>query len=454
MNIEGYPQFVLILVLGGGFFLAFVRPYGAFLFGLLVITAGDTAKFNHTRLPGLGPYLNLADACVLVALAGFFFDRIANKRPIRTPQIVPLILFVLVLAASQSFWKFGWTYETIRALRWCLQLPIFIFLGANMVDSGDRARKLVVALLIGALLAAGQHVLTVANIWWTKSLTMENYKVMRTIAYWGGGMAAAFLLTAVVWKSPASLGKRVCCLMVGVLFLGTLFLNQTRSIWLAATGSVFCMPVLFKSGYPVRRIARFAVLVVVIAVVSAGAFQRVMPGLNLLEMVTGRATQLVSDDPQFKAHTSTRKNAFDFEMDAWWKGTLVFGRGLWYVQKMKQSEDPKRRIAFGHLGYVTYLSQLGMIGFLVYAVYLPFGVIRDSRYLWFHDRRPAVRYVALLGGASIVFISLMFLMSSQFLSPGFEGPGVLYGAMWALARDDSGVIAHDGMSLAAQGGQS
>jgi len=82
---------------------------------------------------------------------------------------------------------------------------------------------------------------------------------------------------------------------------------------------------------------------------------------------------------------------------------------------------------------------LGMMGFIIYAIYLPWGIIRGARQLWYYANEPHVRYVALLGGASITFLSLMFAMSSQFLSPGFEAPGVLYGAIWSFNRSRVGV---------------
>jgi hypothetical protein len=153
MRTEGYPEFGILVVLGLGGLLAFYRPYVGFLAALLVLTAGHVAKFNQTRLAGLGPLLNLADACIVVAPAGFFFDVIARKRPVQMPRIVPPMLLVLFVAAVQSSWKFGWTHETLRSFRWGLQLPICIVLGANMTTSVYRVRMLIGTLFAGATLA-------------------------------------------------------------------------------------------------------------------------------------------------------------------------------------------------------------------------------------------------------------------------------------------------------------
>ena len=432
MEADSYPYFWILVVLGVGGVLAFVKPYAGFLGALLVLTAGHVARFNQTRLPGLGPLLNLSDACVIVALVSFFFDVIADRRRIRMPRIIPAMVLVLFIAGVQSSWKFGWTHETLRSLRWGLQLPIFLFLGANMVTTTDRLQKLIGTLFAGALLAAAQHVLFVANIWQTKSLTMKTYHLMRTIGYWGGCMASAFLLTAVLWRMPARRLLRVLSLTAGCLFLATLFLNQTRSLWLGTIGTVPCLPMVFKDRFPIWRIAKFTLVGVVLLVVGTFCLQRAMPGLSPFEMATGRVTELVSNDAKYNLHRGTREAAFALEMNAWWDGTLIFGRGLWYIQGAEgRTRATLKDIAYAHLGYVTYLSQLGIVGLIVYGLFLPLSVLRDARWLWTLGESDVLDYAALLGGASIICLSLMFAASGHFLSVAYEAPGVLYGALSA-----------------------
>jgi hypothetical protein len=132
--------------------------------------------------------------------------------------------------------------------------------------------------------------------------------------------------------------------------------------------------------------------------------------------------------------TATRENAFRAEFGDWMGGTLVFGRGLSYYQNVDNPEDDARHIAFGHLGYVTYLSQLGLIGLLVYGIYFPLSIIHDGRFLWRHALFPAVRYLGLLTTASVLSMSIAFVMSSSFLAVGVTGTGAIYGAAWSMAR--------------------
>jgi len=436
MEPQGYPQVVILIVLlvGGG--LAFVRPYAAFLFAIFLLTAGHVTMFNQTRLSALGPYLNLNDACVLVAMVAFFFDKMAGKERVRMPQIVPLMFFVVTLGAVQSFWKLGWTYDTMRATRWALDIPMALFLGANMVTSGDRARKLVGILLAGALLAAIQHVAFVANIWRTRSLTMETYENMRTIGFWGGCLAPAFLLTTVVWKLPSGLIKRVLWLAAGGLFVTTIFLNQTRSIWVGLTLTVPVLAVLFKKRHYMASLAKFGALGLAAVIVLAFACQRLLPGINVASLFTDRM-ELLANSRSAKVHMGTRERALGVEMSQWWDGTLLFGRGLYFFQDIENSDDPAYKIAFGHLGYVTYLSQLGLIGVAVYGFCLPWGVIRRSRFLYFHSSQPAVQYMALLAASSVLCLSFIFIMSSHFLALGYFAPGVLYGGLSALVSTTS-----------------
>ena len=47
MAVEGYPQAVLFLVLGMGILLAILRPYTAFLFAVLLLTAANVANVQQ-----------------------------------------------------------------------------------------------------------------------------------------------------------------------------------------------------------------------------------------------------------------------------------------------------------------------------------------------------------------------------------------------------------------------
>jgi len=246
-------------------------------------------------------------------------------------------------------------------------------------------------------------------------------------------MPSAFLLTAVIWKLPADPVKKALFLSLGVLFLATIFLNQTRSLWIATVGSVPCLLVLFKKKHRLLSVVSFGTLIIVTFFAVGWVFQRVLPGLDVFELATERIERLLERDATTTG-TATRERAFVAEMDSWLKGTLILGRGLYFFQTI---ENPKgeKHIAFGHLGYVTYLSQLGLIGLLIYGLYFPLTVVRSGLWLWRFGDLPVLRYVGLLGTASIICISIMFFMSSKLITLGYSGPAALYGSMWSLSRD-------------------
>jgi len=430
MVLGGYPPYTILLVLGLGLPLALLRPYWAFLGVVLFVTAGHVSMLNQTRAPGLVPLLNLMHSCMLVALLACFFDRVGGRKPIWMPPIVGLMVSVIAVATVQTVWSSGWRPETMQACRGALDFPLAYFLGANMVTSEGRLRKLIHVLVAGTLLASLQHVSVAANIWRTKSLDMESYNVMRTIGFWAGCMPSAFLAAAAIWPMPRRIMTRILAVVAGLLLLASLFLNQTRSLWLATILAAGFVVALFKKRNRVKTVLVLGVSFVILFSVLGWLGQIFLPGISVFEIAADRADDLLHND----VHIGTRARSFVAEMTQWCDGTLIFGRGLSFFDAIENSEDSSRHIAFNHLGYVTYLSQLGIIGFLVYGMCLPLGVLRNGLWLWRNGESGTLCYLALIGTASIICLSILFSMSGHFLLRGYEPTGVLYGAMWALAK--------------------
>ena len=353
LNYPIYPAFVIGCVFAIGLPLAMIRPYWAFMFAIILLTGGNSYSFIITRTAVLGPYLNLGDACLLVALAALLFEKFYKKERLRVPKPVFLLTLILFIAALQSFFTLGWTYDTVRACRWGLQMPIAFFLGANLVTSPARARKLIGTLLCGSIMAALLHMCEILMMLNSIELSMQNYHLVRTIAYTAGNMAFAFILTMVVWEMPHGLIKRILYTITAMLFLASMVMSQTRSIWAAAIGTVPFLLVLFKKRNKAIRIVQLCAIAVVVALGATFFCQYLFPEVNLLAILTQRVGMLFEKKPEL-AFTLTRINQFKFELGSWLQGTLILGRGLCFFQKLVPIA--RHEIAFGHLGYVMVMS--------------------------------------------------------------------------------------------------
>ncbi|HDY88006.1 MAG TPA: O-antigen ligase domain-containing protein [bacterium] len=429
-------------MLAVGISLAVWRPYEAFLLATLLIGSGDAQKFNATRTALLGPYLNLTDACVVVALAALIFDCLYRKKWVRLPQVVMLILLVLYIATLQSYIAYGPTYKTIRAFRWAIQFPLGIFLAGNLVTDSRRVRLLVGTLLAAAVISSAMHLLYIANVRSSLVLSMENYHVVRTISFITGGLTPAFLLSAAVWRLPRKILFKILLLVTSSLFLISIVMNQTRSIWIATIAAVPFILLLFQRSGRILSFFRFVTILLLVTIISGLITRWLTPELDLIDIAKSRLSVL-TDTVASDGSVGSRARSFKAEMSSWFEGTWILGRGLFFFQTMDYG-DPNIQytgIGFGHLGYVTYLSQFGLIGLFVYGIYLPLSVIQHSRNIWLNWRLPVERYVALLAGSCMIFNSIMFIMSSSFLGLGSFIPGILTGSVWVLARiNNKGLI--------------
>ncbi len=422
-------------MLAVGFILVVLRPYEAFLLATLLIGSGDAQKFNATRTALLGPYLNLTDACIVVALAALIFDCLYRKKWIRLPQVTILILLVLYIATLQSYIAFGPTYETIRALRWAVQFPLGIFLAGNLVTDSRRVRLLAGTLLAAAVISAAMHLMYIANVRSSLVLSMENYNAVRTISFITGGLPQAFLLSIAVWRLPRKILFKLLLIVISSLFIMSIVMNQTRSIWIATIAAVPFILILFQRSGRIPSFFRFVTILFVATIITVLIARWLIPELDLVDMAKGRFSVL-TDKVASDGSVGSRARSFKVEMSSWFEGTWILGRGLFFFQTLDYGDSNIKfsGIGFGHLGYVTYLSQFGLIGFFVYGIYLPLSVIQYSRNVWLNGRLPVERYVALLAGSCMVFNSISFIMSSSFLGLGSFIPGILSGSVWVLAR--------------------
>ena len=437
---QGYPEFVFIPILLIGLFLAYIRPYEAFLFSILLLIGCNRHAFVYTRTSFLGPYFNLNDACFLIALIALCFQLSKQKRFLHCPMVLFLIAGVLLIGFSQSLLRFGWTYETLRSLRWAVEMPIGIFLGANMVKKVHHVKNLLLILCLAVVLSAIQH------FWWVYFLvdSMPNYTkgnihLFRTVSFMSGGIPSALVAAVVVYMpllkiNKLKIGYMLLAILVSSVLVASIVLNQTRSVYLAIIITIPILICLFYKRHSKFYLLRLFILILVISGCAFGLVKLITNNKSdAIIIVKQRLGTLTKSDPK-QAYTSSRINQFKFETKSWLKGSLVFGRGLWFFQDM-EPEKKIHSIAFGHLGYVTYLSQLGLFGLFVYGFYLPYRGIVLSRLVWRNAKDNISEFLAVFATSAMLFNCIRFTMSESFLSSeGFVATGVLFGAVWGLAK--------------------
>lgn len=430
MEPAGYPSVVLYLTLLLGLPMALVRPFKAFLVVAFLVAAADATAFTYTRTQLLGPYFNANDACLLVALASALSHGVYLKNGIQLPNVVKWIIAVLLIGFTQSWFVMGgFSYEVLRSLRWAMTLPVYFVIGATMVDDERKVRQLLIALFLGSAVSAVEHVLFVRSLVDHHASTSFDIGQFRTIAFRSPGVW--FLLAGIIWLPKIKGINRIVMLGAGALFAVSVLLNQTRSIWIS---SIAALPLIFLLFKQKKRALKTVMLPVISAIMFAALFifmYFITPNISPADIVMERVRTLTDQDIRFRS-TITRLLSFKLEMEAWSKGSLVFGRGLSYYSNSFSEYHEGFPVAWGHLGHVTTLAQLGLIGLLVYSFYLPKIVIQASRRLWL-DTSPEIKFIGLLAGTSIIWSWLCFFMSDSFLSQ-HAADGVIFGTAWRQAR--------------------
>ncbi|MDH4027217.1 MAG: hypothetical protein OEU95_00100 [Nitrospirota bacterium] len=426
MEATGYPGFILYLILLFGIPLALTRPFRAFLLVTFILAAANSKAFTFTRTDLLGPYFNAHDACLLVALAGISPYILFQIKKIQVPDITKWIIAVLLIGFVQSWFVMGGTYETLRALRWAINLPVYFIIAATMVDNNKKVRYLLLALFLGSIVSAVEHIVFVRSAIEHSRFSINNVGEFRTIAYRSPGIW--FLLASLVWLPKFRGIDRKLLFGAGILFAISVVLNQTRSIWISSIAALPASFLLFKNRMKNIRTILIPLMFIVITASAMFLLPHITREIDPINIITERLETFSDPDIRYLT-TITRISALEREIDAWSSGTLILGRGLAYFMPLHAPND---HIAWGHLGHVTTLAQLGLVGFAIYSIYLPFTVVTACRKLWRHNSYE-IKYFGLLAGTTMIASWICFLMSDSFLAQ-HATEGIIFGAAWRQAR--------------------
>lgn len=426
---ESLPVFSaagVTVVLCIGAFLLIVRPYWAFLFSVLVPVGLSIKTMVFSRFPGLGPYFNLYDASLLIAVAATTVEVLRGRTRWRLPGVSLAMMMVLIVGFINTTATFGFAYETLRALRWGLNVPLLIILGASMVTSQERLRQLLAVAFAGAVGAELQHLVLVVLGNSADVGTMQLRSTLFTLSRSESWLIAGpLLLSGRVWRPALQV-------FAGSVFLLANLSHQTRSIGIGIAGAMLVYYLWFAPARYRYRKLRYVVAVFAVTFIVA------IPQLSLSDLASNYADRFrqALTAGQDDRSAEARRLAFHIETRDWMAGNLLIGRGLDYFHIYGAGvEGETQEAGFGHLGYITYLSQVGIFGFLVYALWFPLSVLLRARKLMLNvGATDTTRYAASLTIAAMLFSVISFVFSNHFLATHIL-IGVLAGAVHGLRTD-------------------
>jgi hypothetical protein len=410
MLTEELPVFAasaIVLMLVLGLLLTVFRPFVGFLISVVVPISLNSHTMTFTRIAG--PYFNLYDACALVGILALAASLIRERRRLIVPRIVLAMGGVLLTGFSLSTVQFGYTYETLRALRWAITLPLYCVMGANMVNTPTRCRSLLLTSFAGALFAKLQHLWVVT----TGRLIGLGGSKLRVMGF-GTAKSEAWLVAG-PYAVRGKIAHPVIQIAAGALFLAATITHQTRTVAVAIVGALPLHYAWFRTKQASGGIVRTLVVGAILCGLTLFALGQL--GLtDTMQNYADRITQTI-ETRGGDSSAEARKLAVRIEVEDWLESGLLVGNGLFYFQRYGSGvEGVYDEGGFGHVGYVTYLSQLGLVGFLVYAIIFPLMVLRNTRRIIKDSRLPEfIRYLGILTAAIFLYCAVAFAFTNHFL---------------------------------------
>jgi len=422
----GYPIILFYLIAIIGFLLIFIKPYWAFLFSAFCLAARNYHAAVFTRIPSLGPYLNLNDLLEWIAIIAMVVDMIKFRRKIWVPGILLIIFGLITIGDLQSLIKYGFEEEILRRIWSTSIFPIMFLISTNMVFNENRAKSLFWTLFLGAVFAAIQHIFFIQN---NINLLTNNYPDLRIISYlFSGGIY--FLIFALYFPLETKKKFLYAFYYIGLILIFISFIfSFTRTYWISAFVSTFFVYLIIKndkiSFKPVIRFTMFLIIGIVIIYLSFSQIELTKKISERIESITTKEKFLSSYD--------TRQKGMLTELSIWLDSSIILGCGSSLPLEYERA-DPLETGALGHVAFSTYLAHFGLMGILVYLFLLPYQIIKITKMIIFNDLESYRSRVAIVALVSSLMELTAFLSSECYLEPTKHIPGILYGAAFGLYK--------------------
>ncbi len=423
---ESFPIFtdpVIYAALAVGTTLALFRPFWAILVCIATPLVLGMPTMVFSRLSQAGAYFNLYDTCLYICIFAALLDCSRNRRRVRFPLVAVALIGVLLVGYATALVSYGFFYDSLRGLRWAINVPILYIIAANVLTTERRVQQLLVMMFLATIGGEIQHSLAVLSV---APVAVEDAHQLRTIAFFGSHsemwLIAGPLFVAGRMRHPA------LQVSAAILFFVGLVTAQVRSLAIAAACALPIYYGWFVHGSFRDRIRR-AIPLILAAAAAFVALQ--VLGLERAANAYSYRIEGISFNTSADSSTLGRQLAINVEFDDWLRGNILVGRGLsYFVHEHRGGLD---EAAFGHIGYVTYLSQLGLLGFFVYALLFPLHTLLGLKRIERSSQwKPETRYFACLGGALFTYFIFLFAMSGNLL--GIEILAGLFAGLGTAAK--------------------
>ena len=417
-----------------GVIIIFFRPYWGFLFAIFLNLIFGTEILFWLRIPGIGPYFNLNDVCMYLAILALIVEWRHPRYSFILPNLILVIMVVILIGFFNSFLRYPNDYYALRGFRWALHLPVYFVVGANLVRGEERIKQLLLTIVFAGCVASLQHIFWIMQTrqvvgYSSRPGLFRNIKFLRAEQH-AWLIAGAFLIAGKIPRKWLQLG-------IGALFLVASLTHQTRSIAVAAGGTLVLYYLWFLGKSAPFNSKRIGLLVVIIVTAIF-----VMGPLKFTGLVEAYWNRISYSWKHFESDISldSRKRDLVEELGDWKNGNMIIGEGLryhhckraWFTRE--ESLIAITGVGYGHLGYVNYLSQLGIIGFFVYAIWFQWAVLtRARRAFRACQQSPWTAHASALAGVMFLYHSIISFMSgTPYLSHAAVIPSILAGIVWAI----------------------
>lgn len=425
-----YPLIIFYLIGIIGIILVIFRPYWAFLFALFCLAARNFHAAVFTRIPIFGPYVNLNDLLLWIAIFAMFFELIRTKKMLWMPKILFAIFLLVFIGDVQSLFKYGTEEHVLRRIWSTAIFPILFLVSANMVKNEERARFFYWALFLGAVFAAVQHMFFIMTATFSEMSAGE--AEIRTISYIMSG-GYFLIISSFFTQSDKNLKRfKIIFYYIGIALIALSYiLSLTRGFYVIGLVSLIIMPFVIKEKHV---LSKGAYKLAVISIASLFLVNILLPNLDMKGILNKRFESFVYKGTFLKSY-ETRLIGQQTELELWMDGILIFGEGSSLPFEYEFSETEITGALY-HVAYSTYLAHYGLIGLFIYGILLPIGTIFVARRYYLKYMMDYEGKIALIAIACALFDIFALPWSHHHLFAMTHVSGLIYGAIWGLYRTE------------------